>query len=78
MLIDGVLRKRHRRDQVTLEVGAAEPAPMGVAGPKVSQAVIEALRDRALPIIRITLSLVSTRTPIVSSSPTTRTSPMTS
>ena len=48
MLIDGVLRKRHRRDQVTLEVWAAEPAPMGVAGPKVSQAVIEALRDRGI------------------------------
>ena len=46
MLIDGVLRKRRRRDQVTVEVWAAEPAPMGVAGLQVSQAVIEALRER--------------------------------
>ncbi len=36
MLIDGFLRKRHRRDQVDVEIWAAEPLPMGVAGPAVS------------------------------------------
>lgn len=46
MLIDGFLRKRHCRDQVTIEVWAAEPAPMGVAGPLVSKAVVEALSQR--------------------------------
>lgn len=46
LLLDGVLRQRHRRDQVTVEVWAAEPAPMGVAGPAVSRAVVEALRAR--------------------------------
>lgn len=48
MLIDGYLRKRRRRDNVTIEVWAAEPAPMAVAGPKVSQAVVEALQDRGI------------------------------
>ena len=48
MLIDGVLRKRHRRDRVTVEVWAAEPAPMGVAGPAVSQAVVDALTERGI------------------------------
>ncbi len=48
MLIDGYLRKHRRRDRVNLEVWAAEPAPMGVAGPQVSQAVIDALRDRGI------------------------------
>ncbi|MDA8205157.1 MAG: FAD/NAD(P)-binding oxidoreductase [Thermaerobacter sp.] len=46
MLIDGALRKRRRRDRVTVEVWAAEPAPMGVAGPAVSGAVIDALEER--------------------------------
>ena len=48
MLIDGVLRKRHRRDRVTVEVWAAEPTPMGVAGPAVSQAVVDALTERGI------------------------------
>ena len=46
MLIDGYLRKRRRREQVEVAVWATEPAPMGVAGPIVSQAVIDALQDR--------------------------------
>ncbi len=39
MLIEAVLRKRHVRDQVKLDFYAAEPGPMGVAGPEVSRAV---------------------------------------
>ena len=46
MLIDGYLRKRRRRDRVEVAVWAAEPAPMGVAGPAVSQAVVDALAER--------------------------------
>jgi sulfide:quinone oxidoreductase len=46
MLIDGSLRKRRRRHQTPVEIWAAEPAPMGVAGPSVSQAVVEALSAR--------------------------------
>ena len=48
MLIDGVLRKYRRRERVTLELFAAEPAPMGVAGKQVSQSVITALGDRGI------------------------------
>lgn len=48
MLIDGALRKRRRRDRVAVEVWAAEPSPMGVAGPAVSQAVVEALTARGI------------------------------
>lgn len=48
MLMDGYLRKRRRRDRVQVEVWAAEPVPMGVAGPQVSQAVIEALEERGI------------------------------
>ena len=46
MLIDGYLRKRHRRDHVKVSVWAAEPGPMGVAGPTVSQSVVDALTER--------------------------------
>ncbi len=45
MLIEGYLRKR-RGLEATVEVWAAEPAPMGVAGPTVSQAVVDALTER--------------------------------
>lgn len=48
MLIDGYFRKRGLRNRVTIEVWAAEPAPMGVAGPNVSQAVIDALKERGI------------------------------
>jgi sulfide:quinone oxidoreductase len=46
MLIGGFLRKRRRRDRVEVSVWAAEPTPMGVAGPRVSQAVVDALGER--------------------------------
>lgn len=46
MLIDGALRKRRRRDAFEIEVWAAEAAPMAVAGPAVSQAVVDALAHR--------------------------------
>lgn len=49
MLVDDWLRKRGRRDAVSMEVFAAEPAPMGVAGPEVSNAVTELLASRAIP-----------------------------
>jgi sulfide:quinone oxidoreductase len=39
MLIESVLRKRQVRDRVQLDFYAAEPGPMGVAGPEVSRAV---------------------------------------
>ena len=48
MLIDGVLRKHCRRERVSLELFAAEPAPMGVAGHQVSQSIITALADRVI------------------------------
>ena len=46
MLMDGFLRKRRRRSAFELSVWAAEAAPMAVAGPQVSQAVIDALTHR--------------------------------
>lgn len=48
MLIDGYLRQKGRRQDVEVEVWAAEPTPMGVAGPIVSQSVIDALTERAI------------------------------
>jgi sulfide:quinone oxidoreductase len=39
MLIESVLRRRGVRDRVRLDFYAAEPGPMGVAGPDVSRAV---------------------------------------
>jgi sulfide:quinone oxidoreductase len=39
MLIDGELRRRGVRDRVSVEFHAAEPGPMGVAGPAVSAQV---------------------------------------
>ncbi len=49
MLIDGWFRKHGWRDAVTLEVYAAEPAPMGVAGPHVSSAVMQLLASKGIP-----------------------------
>ncbi len=46
MLIDAYLRKRGRRARVSVELWAAEPAPMAVAGPGVSASVKEALARR--------------------------------
>jgi sulfide:quinone oxidoreductase len=39
MLLEHYFRKRGLREKVTIEVYAAEPGPMGVAGPEVSAAV---------------------------------------
>lgn len=49
MLIDGWYRKHGRRDRVQIEVYAAEPAPMGVAGPAVSRAVTQLLAAKGIP-----------------------------
>jgi len=49
MLIDAWYRKRGRRDAVQVEVFAAEPAPMGVAGPHVSSAVTQLLAAKGIP-----------------------------
>jgi sulfide:quinone oxidoreductase len=49
MLIDHWYRKHGRRDRVQIEVYAAEPAPMGVAGPHVSSAVTELLAAKGIP-----------------------------
>lgn len=48
MLMDGYLRRRRRRDRVAVELWAAEAAPMSVAGPAVSQAVVSALAERGI------------------------------
>jgi len=47
-LIDSVLRRRGVRDRVDVVVHAAEPAPMGVAGPHVSAAVTRLLAARGI------------------------------
>lgn len=49
MLIDGWCRQQGRRDAVQVEVYAAEPAPMGVAGPHVSSAVTQLLAAKDIP-----------------------------
>lgn len=46
LFVDAVLRKRGLRSGVEIAMHAAEPAPMGVAGPTVSQAVIDILASR--------------------------------
>lgn len=48
MLIDGWYRGRHGRDAVQIAVYAAEAAPMGVAGPKVSSAVVGLLEAKGI------------------------------
>lgn len=47
-LIDALLRRRGVRDRVEVVVHAAEPAPMGVAGPQVSGAVTQMLTARGI------------------------------
>lgn len=47
-LIDALLRRRGVRDRVEVLVHAAEPAPMGVAGPHVSGAVTQMLAARGI------------------------------
>lgn len=57
LLIDAVLRRSGVRASVEIALHAAEPAPMGVAGPNVSEAVTSMLADRAVdyhPAHRIT------------------------
>ncbi len=49
LLIDHKLRRHGLRDAVTIEVFAAEPGPMGVAGPEVSGAVRQLLEARGIP-----------------------------
>jgi sulfide:quinone oxidoreductase len=48
LLMESVLRRRGVRAQVALEVYAAEPGPMGVAGPKVSAGVRELLAAKGI------------------------------
>jgi sulfide:quinone oxidoreductase len=49
MLIDAWIRKQARRDAVSIDVYAAEPAPMGVAGPNVSSGVGQLLAAKGIP-----------------------------
>lgn len=49
MLLDHDLRKRKLRDHVEVAIFAAEPAPMGVAGPEVSAGVRQLLEERDIP-----------------------------
>jgi len=49
MLVDDWYRKQGLRDRVQIEVYAAEPAPMGVAGPHVSRAVTQLLAAKGIP-----------------------------
>jgi sulfide:quinone oxidoreductase len=48
-LVEDYLRKRGLREAVSVDVYAAEPAPMGVAGPEVSGAVKDMLASRRIP-----------------------------
>jgi len=49
LLVEDWVRNRGLRDAVSVEVYAAEPGPMGVAGPEVSGAVKELLTARGIP-----------------------------
>jgi sulfide:quinone oxidoreductase len=49
LLINHYLRERGRGNAVTVEVYAAEPGPMGVAGPDVSAAVKQMLDSKGIP-----------------------------
>ena len=48
MLIEAALRKRHIRDRVQVDLYAAEPGPMGVAGPEVSRAVRQLVESKGI------------------------------
>ena len=48
MLIDHLLKKRRVREQVEIAIWAAEPAPMGVAGPVVSQGVRDLVAEHGI------------------------------
>lgn len=49
LLVDHFLREHGRRDAATVELYAAEPGPMGVAGPNVSAAVKQMLAAKGIP-----------------------------
>ena len=49
LLMDAYLRKRGLRTAVSIEVYAAEPGPMGVAGPEMSAAVRQLLTAKNIP-----------------------------
>lgn len=49
LLIDAYLRKRGLRKSISIDVYAAEPAPMGTAGPEMSGAVTQLLADKHIP-----------------------------
>ena len=49
MLVDAFCRKRGVRAEVQIDIYAAEPTPMGVAGPEVSSAVKQLLAAKAIP-----------------------------
>ena len=49
MLLDHDLRKRKLHERVEVAVYAAEPGPMGVAGPEVSAGVKQLLAERDIP-----------------------------
>jgi sulfide:quinone oxidoreductase len=49
LLIEAFCRRRGIRDAVQIEVYAAEPGPMGVAGPEVSGAVKQMLAAKGIP-----------------------------
>jgi sulfide:quinone oxidoreductase len=49
LLIDHYLRQRGRHGSASVEVYAAEPGPMGVAGPEVSAAVKQMLEEKRIP-----------------------------
>lgn len=49
MLIDAYYRKRGLREAVSIDVYAAEPGPMGVAGPEMSGAVKQLLHAKGIP-----------------------------
>lgn len=48
MLIEAALRRRGIRDEVMLDLYAAEPGPMGVAGPQVSAAVRQVVESKGV------------------------------
>lgn len=48
MLIEAFMRERGLRDQVTIDVFAAEPGPMGVTGPVVSAAIRQLVESKGI------------------------------
>jgi sulfide:quinone oxidoreductase len=48
LLIDAYFRRRALRETISIDIYAAEPAPMGVAGPEMSGAVKQLLADKGI------------------------------